>query len=1727
MRYFTQWEDAEIGSSKPRGWTRRWVTSTETIAPTYSTPKVQRRILRHSTTVNFPSPITWDLIDTDQQRANVEVLVLCSSPAEADVDFLVFARGSGAAAAETCYYARYSIITNRIRLLKRVAGVQTGLTDTGTRAGADMTNAWWLRFSVQTAAGSPTLSTITARAWAYGTTEPSTWDTSTTDASVQSAGWVGLQGLNGTNAADFNFFSVGTDGSTAVTPLTNDEYYAWLDRQDVQKAILAEISYIGGSVATSDFTKAIPIYLSTSGYKSHAEDTPSNRYYPPWIAKIPTLSREIGIALKGQTSLGFGSFQVHNPREGSDESAGGVRDNWLRRRWKKTAVKLWIGDDSWPRHDFRPYLVGRLGVPTATTDNMIDFPILEFSDAFNEPIQDRTFREGPSINTYKPLLIGSMAAIEPPLEDATARIYRISDLPIKDFCLHSSNADKGEVYDEGNSLSQRGMQATVNTGTDVITLIPAGGGDHGLLPLAVLIWSASGTMPSPLVALTKYYVKTVPSSSTVTISATPGGATIDLTTNPSPAAQLDGMNWEVQPADGTLTLVTDAAGRIVVQDVKQAGTDASLIPDMMAFCAFSSGPLGSELISNPDFMIGTTGWTATGATVTSQGLVTFTTSGQSVTFALSDLIIGRRYRFSGNIIRGTLAVTSVVPTVVGVGDLDVEDDGTFNGDFVATSASHTVGFTTAAGSPSLIGTFVIDSASVKSYGLSENYKDQQSFDALELAMTTAAGRWVDTAQHTVGEVIAAIADGAQAFYGFTPDGLMQVGRLDLPDDEPVDGGTFTSDDFEAGSLAQTNTVLPIDFSKTDVTFNPTALLGGAYLVDGVELIERFDAKKNYGPPAIVTDEPPWGDTQPKAKYATNFYSRTYDIDDEKERLVTLFTRSLGIFTFKARMSALRLNIGDTIRLTAPRLGWKIYGPSTPSSSNNVGAFDASLAVVSGIGIDLSEDGAFKVRLTVYRQLPQYAGMESDDINLPNVTWDPTAYGMMRDLVGGAPISFTRNDTKWFENSDGNLELVGAGEMTFDRMRRVKNLAAGSSSDLNNASWTKTNATISADGTTATATAGNATVMNSYTPLYTGSRAYFIRMKVTRISGSGGFVVRVQSSDITSSGSTYTTGVPRVIEVDFSTSTTPFSWGFKILTSGNVFKVEELQIEDYTGNSYTHASEYVPVGAARSNMVTYSEQMDLWALAELTVTKNASFDGAGRKTLDKLIPSVVNTSHFAVWGEAKTATARTYTVEFDVIAAGYNFARAFISDAGPNVGLVDINLVTGAVTPADSGFTGTTAAIQDLTGGLWRVTLTSTSNTVTSIAVVIAVANTLGNTSFAGDGVSGISVGRVHVWEGTVASRPTYVPVGNVYPYYGAFVDGVKYFGYANGNELGEGSSLTHVDADGGPLQVTTGVRGMRRDRNSTNEAIRNRDLSNAAWTATGSFSVRSRTSQGADGMLNAASRILCGAGTGQTILQAIASASNTKRTFSFRAYAVSYGTLGPGHPGLEVTMDNGATWTFIKIPIGQEDGTGNALPFRRYFVQQTLANPTVGFRFSGLGAEFIIDFTQEEPGNATADIETFAAAVTRTNPDLMYYATPLLDKREGTTAVELGFVQTTPLTATVSVFHTGEASAASVHSTYISSEQVRGFLGADRATYDTHVVGGRAQKIVHRWSSRADDVWVNGARGTAAAGSTMADDAGVLYIGTDQNGVGESCTIGRGAVWRRLLSDDQAADVST
>lgn len=175
-----------------------------------------------------------------------------------------------------------------------------------------------------------------------------------------------------------------------------------------------------------------------------------------------------------------------------------------------------------------------------------------------------------------------------------------------------------------------------------------------------------------------------------------------------------------------------------------------------------------------------------------------------------------------------------------------------------------------------------------------------------------------------------------------------------------------------------------------------------------------------------------------------------------------------------------------------------------------------------------------------------------------------------------------------------------------------------------------------------------------------------------------------------------------------------------------------------------------------------------------------------------------------------------------------------------------------------------------------------------------------------------------------------------------------------------GQDGTYVNMTSPLPLLTKVIKGVLKEPSATNDAIRCRDMTNAAWTAT-NVTATQVTSGAIDG--GGFSRLTASAANG-TIFQSVTSSSTA------RCYSADI-RRNNGTGTIEMTLDGGSTYTDITSQISTST-------FTRIDITQTLANPSIGFRIVTSGDAIDVDFNGLEDGvYPSSRIETVASTVTR------------------------------------------------------------------------------------------------------------------------------------------------------
>lgn len=212
-QFFTDFSEYTVGAI-PGDWTERWATASHTWGVQSNAAASNGVVLRALGSVDGRRALSWNTPGTPTDAEIVcrwQTNVLGNN---GDNYYQLRLRGSGASGTETCYWTNLGHPQNN--------PIVTGELFNGTNSfhlledpsvSVSINTWYWLRLRV-------TGTSIQGRRWADGTTEPTTW-TTTTDATITTAGWVGVGNFSGDNAnRDFDIVGVGTDGDPApISPV--------------------------------------------------------------------------------------------------------------------------------------------------------------------------------------------------------------------------------------------------------------------------------------------------------------------------------------------------------------------------------------------------------------------------------------------------------------------------------------------------------------------------------------------------------------------------------------------------------------------------------------------------------------------------------------------------------------------------------------------------------------------------------------------------------------------------------------------------------------------------------------------------------------------------------------------------------------------------------------------------------------------------------------------------------------------------------------------------------------------------------------------------------------------------------------------------------------------------------------------------------------------------------------------------------------------------------------------------------------------------------------------------------------------------------------------------------------------------------------------------------------------------------------------------------------------
>jgi hypothetical protein len=255
--------------------------------------------------------------------------------------------------------------------------------------------------------------------------------------------------------------------------MTDQQFTAWLKDDSAVRCLLVEVDVktAGGSTVTR--------YLSNKGYVTGSSDTPANTLYASRI--VGGIKFTQSISIDGSVSLSFGDIELTNVD-------GGI-DDWLDDFWSNRSIKIFVGDMSWSRADFRQVFSGiTTGIDTRKRDR-INIKLSDKLQRLNTPVSEAKIGgSGPNADNLIPLCFGECHNVSPVLIDATVNEYQVHNGPIEDII---------EVRDNGVPVAFTkfltiGKFRLTNTPVGVVTASVQGGVYNTNLALYSVAFEATG-----------------------------------------------------------------------------------------------------------------------------------------------------------------------------------------------------------------------------------------------------------------------------------------------------------------------------------------------------------------------------------------------------------------------------------------------------------------------------------------------------------------------------------------------------------------------------------------------------------------------------------------------------------------------------------------------------------------------------------------------------------------------------------------------------------------------------------------------------------------------------------------------------------------------------------------------------------------------------------------------------------------------------------------------------------------------------------------------------------------------------------------------------------------------------------------------------------------------------------------------------------------------------------
>lgn len=196
------------------------------------------------------------------------------------------------------------------------------------------------------------------------------------------------------------------------------------------KATIVEIEALTPSSVTGTE------YLATHPFVAKPTDSRPNQIYRSIVKRLPGFVQRMNDVLIGRTTANLGAIEVVSSQ---------MTDAWLfERSWIGRGVRLYVGDLTWSRDDYRPVWHGVIGDLRVQDDTTLVVEARDMQHLLSQPLRVSEVPAGPLLMRPMPVAIGNVFNAPAILLDEATHLYAIHD---------GSTEGITQVRDRGVSVS--------------------------------------------------------------------------------------------------------------------------------------------------------------------------------------------------------------------------------------------------------------------------------------------------------------------------------------------------------------------------------------------------------------------------------------------------------------------------------------------------------------------------------------------------------------------------------------------------------------------------------------------------------------------------------------------------------------------------------------------------------------------------------------------------------------------------------------------------------------------------------------------------------------------------------------------------------------------------------------------------------------------------------------------------------------------------------------------------------------------------------------------------------------------------------------------------------------------------------------------------------------------------------------------------------------------------